>query len=153
MQVKAALAKIVRVGDVMSRRVITVEASATPTEAAEVLTKHKIDGAPVVQSDRVLGVVSKSDLIDPRHRDASSVDAVMTRLVYAVRESDPAYLAVQLMVDEAIHRAVVVDDLGRLCGIVAPLDILRAIREGKTIAPNAEVQVDYVDLRKLGGAH
>ena len=77
----------------------------------------------------------------------------MTRLVFAVRELDPAWLAVQLMVDESIHRAMVVDDMGRLRGIVSPLDILRAIRDGKTIAPNAEVQVDYVDLRKLGGPH
>jgi CBS-domain-containing membrane protein len=61
-------------------------------------------------------------------------------------------LAVQLMVDETIHRVVVVDDLGNICGIVAPIDVLRALRDGKPVtfaAASEPLKLDYVDLRKL----
>src|SRR5690349_17753145 len=89
-----------------------------------------------------------------------TVDDVMTHLVFAVRSGDPAMLAVRLMVEEGIHRAVVVDEGGKLAGIVSPMDVLRALARGELMqrreapANNVEahaepaVAVQYVDLRE-----
>jgi len=151
---KAALAQYTRVEDVMTSEVVVIQVEATPKEAAEVLATRKIGGAPVIDGERgrVVGIVSKSDLIDERTREAETVQDIMTRLVFAVRPADPLMLAVQLMVDEAIHRVVVIDEVGEICGIVAPIDVLRALREGRPVsfaASDAPLKLDYVDLRKL----
>ena len=76
---------------------------------------------------------------------------MMTPVVYAVRATDPAFLAVKLMVDESIHRVVVIDDLGNLAGIVTSSDVLRAIRDGKVIETMSNpTRLEYVDLRQQG---
>jgi CBS-domain-containing membrane protein len=73
----------------------------------------------------------------------------MTKAVFAVRPSDPAILAVQLIVDEGVHRVLVVDESKRLIGIVTPIDVCRAVRAGKALSysPGDAVQLSYTDLR------
>lgn len=51
------------VTDIMTRRVITVSAE-TPTEQiAQLITSHRIKRVPVVAEDRVVGIVSRGDLV------------------------------------------------------------------------------------------
>src|SRR5262249_51432904 len=96
--------KQLRVSDIMTNKVITLSRDATTGEAARRLTTHRVSGAPVIERGRIIGVVSKSDLLDMRTRPSEpgevTVDDVMTHLVFAVRPSDPAMLAVRLMVEE-----------------------------------------------------
>ena len=54
-----------QVKDLMTRNMISVSAQATLREVAEVLSQSHIGGAPVTAPDnRVVGVISASDLID-----------------------------------------------------------------------------------------
>lgn len=160
--VKAAMIKVLRVHDVMTRDVTTVEAALPVDEAAELLHARRVSGAPVLADGRVVGIVSRTDLLDatrlPREVPLPDVSAVMTRVVYAVRAHDPAMLAVRLMSEEGIHRVIVVGDAGKLAGIVTPMDVLRAIARGQRL-PEAdgvaggpgepELELEYVDLRTL----
>jgi CBS domain-containing protein len=54
----------------------------------------------------------------------------MTRVVYSVQPGDPVMTVVRLMIEEDIHRAVVVEGDDTLVGIVTRLDILRALARG-----------------------
>jgi CBS-domain-containing membrane protein len=158
--VKVAMVSVLRVRDVMSRNVFGLAATTPVADAVDLLLERRVGGAPVMDGQRILGVVSKSDLFD-RRRDAQDVVTttvldVMTPMVYAVREADPAMLAVRLMVDEHIHRVIVLGERGEVAGIVTSMDILDALasgwvpREARTGAPPGEVSdLDYVDLRKL----
>ncbi len=158
--------KQLRVRDIMTTDVFTLSRDETMQEAARALSNQRVGGAPVIDNGRIIGVVSKSDLLEvAAHRDPAGerlyVNDVMTHLVFAVRPGDPAILAVRLMVEEGIHRAVVVDEQGKLVGIVTPMDVLRAIVRGKQLQdvdapdsdfmPHAEpaVAVQYVDLREF----
>lgn len=150
------------VRDIMTAKVFTLARDATTGEAARSLTSHRISGAPVVDRGRIVGIVSKSDLLDMRTRPSEpgvlTLDDVMTHLVFAVRPHDPAMLAVQLMTEEGIHRVIVVDERGKLAGIVSPMDVLRALVRGEPVqdrdAPvdareshaEAAVAVQRVDL-------
>jgi CBS-domain-containing membrane protein len=129
--------KTLRIRDIMTTEVITVAASTSVDDAARSLTFHKVSGAPVVDRAAIVGVVSKSDLVDPRYRSSETVKPTvreaMTRIVRAVRPGDPAMSAVRLMVNENVHRAVVVDDRGKLVGIVSPMDVLRALAQGEAV--------------------
>jgi CBS-domain-containing membrane protein len=165
--------KQVRVRDIMTTDVFTLSREELTLDAARKLGRQRVSGAPVVERGRILGVVSTSDLLDLRDprdpRDTSeprgsagndlTVNDVMTHLVFAVRPGDSALLAVRLMVEEGIHRAIVVDEAGKLAGIVTPMDVLRAMARGAHIEeddapssdfmPHAEpaVAVQYTDLR------
>jgi len=51
----------------------------------------------------------------------------MTPGYAAVRPSDPAAAALDLMANEAAHRILVLDDAGALVGVVTAGDLLRAL--------------------------
>lgn len=51
--------------DVMTRRVTTLAEVDTVTEAARVLARHGLKRAPVLRDGRVVGIVTKSDLLRP----------------------------------------------------------------------------------------
>ena len=50
-------------GDVMTRDVVTVEETATLAEVADSLHRHRADQIPVVRDGRLIGVVSRRDLL------------------------------------------------------------------------------------------
>jgi len=143
--IKLGREKTVRVSDVMSTNLIVLDVHMTLGEAAAVLSEHRISGAPVVSgSAKPLGIVSRADLLDPRHQaSGTTVDAAMTRVLYAVRPTDPVMAAVRLMATENIHRVVVVDASGLLAGIVTSMDVMRALARGE---PDEAVPLEYVAL-------
>lgn len=54
---------MLRVQDIMSTDVVTVNPTMSLREAAELFAERHIGGAPVVDGHRVVGVVSKSDIL------------------------------------------------------------------------------------------
>jgi acetoin utilization protein AcuB len=53
----------IKVKDIMTRKPITIPSDYTVEEAAEVLLKNKISGAPVIGSQgEIVGVITKSDI-------------------------------------------------------------------------------------------
>lgn len=148
MTTKSGLATITRVDDIMTHRVVTVASNQSVSEAAQILNEHQVSGAPVLQGARVVGVVSQTNLVDPRTNQAGPVTEAMTKALYAVRASDPALLAVQLMVDENVHRVLVLGEDHRLIGIVVPMDVCRAVRADRPLSMTSSerVHLTYVDL-------
>lgn len=142
-----------QVRHVMTEAIVFVQASTPTADAADILTRHRINGAPVLgRAGRVVGIVSKTDLLDPRRGDdgqALTVEGLMTRVLFAVRAGDPVMQAVRLMVEEDIHRALVVNDDGTLAGIVTPMDVLRGLVNELPISEAAGDAVRFVDLRAL----
>lgn len=140
------MGKILRVRDVMTADVVSVSHSDSVEEAARVLHVHKLSGAPVVEQLRVVGTVSTRALagaaIEARAREhgrALSARDVMTPLTWTVFPGDAAILAVRLMLASRAHRAVVVDQQGRLLGIMTASDVLRGLaHEGARLEEWAE---------------
>lgn len=124
------------VADIMTRNVLTVASDAHLEDAAWGLTLKGFSGAPVKdEHGNVIGVLSKSDIVDPEKTDPKAhhhfVRDSMTPLLFAARSTDPVRFAVRRMVETGVHRLVVVDDRGEVVGIVTPIDILRGLLEGK----------------------
>lgn len=150
--------KTLLVRDIMTSKVHSLGSDTKVAEAARRLTDFHVGGVPVVDGDRIVGVISKSDLVDPKSGLASggtrTVGEVMTHFVLTVRPEDPVTLAISRMLDASIHRVVVVGEGGKLAGILSSTDVLRAIErgdriEGEGAAPPApaEKKADVVDLR------
>src|SRR5262245_59819036 len=122
---------MLRIRDIMTRKVFTLSEQTSLEEAAWGLTANAVSGAPVRdRNGHLVGVLSKSDLVDPDRGATQTVSEAMTPALLALRADDPAMDAVRLMVADGIHRVIVMDERGRLAGIVTPMDVLRALVRG-----------------------
>ena len=50
--------------DIMTTEVITVNPDMTVKEVSKLLSKHRISGAPVIEDDEIIGIISDGDLIN-----------------------------------------------------------------------------------------
>ncbi len=154
----SAIPRGLRVKDVMTSKVVFLRTAHTLDEGWETLHANCISGAPVLDGHgRLVGIISKADLADPRQRSreqAPTVRDAMTHVIYAVRATDSILNAVRLMVNEDIHRAVVIGDDGAVAGIVTPMDVLRALACGQDVADPNEIDpaLQFVDVRELPSA-
>jgi len=150
--------------DLMTAPVMTVPCEMPLREAARLLSKSHISGAPVVDSNGTcLGVLSSSDfvtwageegdlagrgkctcfiapwgeMVDIEDSPDEEIRRYMTPAPITVMPSTPiGELALQ-MVDAHVHRVLVVVDKERPCGIVTSTDILAALGEWCRSAPQA----------------
>jgi len=123
------------VRDIMTPQLFTVEADASAQEAAVALTRRHIGGAPARDAEgKLVGVISKSDLVDPEPaqwiRNEATVGDLMNPDVVTVYAGDPALAAVAEMARRNIHRVVVLDEDSEPIGIVTPMDVVRAVDRG-----------------------
>lgn len=63
--------------DVMQSRVVTVEPSLPATELEQLLERERISGAPVVEGGRLLGVVSRADLVSAAAGAEDEADSLL----------------------------------------------------------------------------
>jgi CBS domain-containing protein len=142
-----------KVGDIMTREVITVEPDASILEAARLMLQHKISGLPVVNSSKdLVGVVTEGDFLRRRetgtehhrprwlefiigpgklateytHESGLKVHEVMTEEVQTVTEDAPLDQAVHLMERYRVKRLPVVRGR-RVVGIVTRSNLVRAV--------------------------
>jgi len=126
---------MLKVSDIMTREVYTVESDASAEEAAWGLTRRHIGGAPVRDHNGgLVGMLTKGDLVNPEPaqwiRGEATVEDVMNPDVLALYAEDPAVTAAIGMAQRKIHRVVVIDADGRMAGIVTAFDIVKAVAAG-----------------------
>ncbi len=123
----------VRVADIMSRDVHTVDPNLTVDQAIhDYFLRYKHGGFPVVWGDRLLGIVTLHDLKDvPKDQRATTiVRTAMTPLarLRTVRPTTSAYDAFARLAQNGIGRLLVVDEAGQLVGILTRSDLLHVMR-------------------------
>jgi len=114
------------VADVMTARV-HVAGPQTPFKVlVRLLEENRISAVPIVDVRGVpLGVVSESDLLlKDRHADLVASD-LMTSPPISVSTATPLPEAARVMQKRNMRRLVVVDDRGRIAGIVTRSDLLQ----------------------------
>lgn len=60
----AEFAESCTVGQIMTRTVVTISSQATIREAAQRLRHHRIGALPVVDGEKLSGILTRSDLLD-----------------------------------------------------------------------------------------
>jgi len=119
------------VGRRMKRDLVTVPPGAALEEAARLLKAHRIHHLPVVDGERLLGIVTDTDLRNETLRAAGAprtVGEVMTRDVVTLSPGDTIDDAM-LILSRQRFGALPVLDGERLVGIVAKADVLVALLE------------------------
>lgn len=126
----------VKVKDVMTADVITVEPSEDVVFAFEKLMKHRISALPVLEEGKLVGIVTASDLghnlILDNYELGTTVGEVMVRDVATVAPDETLADAIEKMndysSDEGIINQLVVMSDGEMVGIIADGDIIRALK-------------------------
>lgn len=115
--------------EVMTRDIITVQPDMTMVDLMEVFSKARISGAPVVSDDQLVGIISLEDLIVclcAMDADAP-VKKYMTAKVITVNTFDPVVEAIKIFTRVGIGRLPVLDEKGRLAGMITKGDITRGV--------------------------
>jgi acetoin utilization protein AcuB len=129
----------VRVIDIASKAVVTMDMDDTLAQAQRLFEEHRFHHLIVVHAGAVMGVLSDRDLlkhlspfigaIDERKRDADSLNKrahqVMTRSPITVTPGTTVCKACELMLNAGVTCLPVVDETGSLAGIVTWRDLLR----------------------------
>ncbi|GGT61555.1 CBS domain-containing protein [Streptomyces atratus] len=128
------------VDDVMTHAVISVNRRAPFKEIVETMRRWRISALPVLSDEgRVVGMVSEADLLLKAQGadEARAVSAGQLMTVPAVTVAPDASIAgaARLMARGHLKRLPVVDDDGRLVGLVSRGDLLKIyLRPDKDIA-------------------
>ncbi len=115
----------VQIYDLMSYPVFTVSSDDSVDTVHGLLKAKGHTGAPVMEGDRLVGIISVRDLekLKSPSQRRSPVKAVMPRNVITITPGHGVSQALRLMVKHDIGRLPVVED-GRLVGIVTRSDLM-----------------------------
>lgn len=145
------------VAQVMTPNPITVTPQTPLKEAISILVENKISGLPVIdETGNLVGIISETDLmwqetgVEPPpyimildsiiylqnlHRYekevhkalGQTVGEVMSEQIITIETTDSVKRAAQLLHDKSVRRLVVVDNEGKVTGIITQGDILRSM--------------------------
>ena len=165
---------ITRCSEVMSKDVVRVLYGTPLQEAWDALHEHRLTALPVVgRGNHVVGIVTKADFIRHARPDSYKglggamkrllepvrqthsikpevVGQIMHKEVRTVRHDQPVVELVPLMSDAGLHSLPVVDDDGRLVGIITQSDMIATLYEknlGKPVSAGTEALPDAPALR------
>jgi len=119
------LAYELTIDEVMTKKLITLTPELTIRDALDVFRKHRISGAPVAINGELIGIISIEDLIRSLRdgRIDLTVADYMTRNVVTAHNTDPLIEALKLFVKFQVGRLPILDENGKLAGILTKGDI------------------------------
>ncbi len=129
-----------KISDIMTKKVHTIDPGRTLKECAQVLKKYHVNGLVVAKGDKVIGVITKTDVfkaILPRYPDIIEDERYVSDLEY---------------IEERIHKLfeMKVNDIMGTPPITVSSD-MPLIKAGSTMILRRVKQVPVVDKGKLVG--
>ncbi len=130
----------------MTKDVVTITRDTPLRQVAEIFDNHDFNALPVVEDGKLVGLLTKLDLLRgfiftpasvvPRYDEIMGARAstVMRTSPEAVEPDTPLTRILQRMVDTGWKSLPVVQG-DRLVGIVAREDVVRALREASSESP------------------
>jgi CBS domain-containing protein len=132
--------------DVMTKDVVCCTATDMVHLAAQSMKAQDVGSIPVLDSQdkrRLIGIVTDRDLalkvvaagLDP---NKTTVESVMSRKLVVCKTDDDWHMAIEAMGKHKLRRIPVVDDEGRIAGIIAQADVATRIEQPAAVAKVVE---------------
>ena len=127
--------RLPKVGEFMDTVVPTLSADTQVTKAVDFLLRHRVTGAPVVDSDGgIMGIITEKDLlklvtegIQGQPPTEATVAEYMSTDVVTVPPTVDIYYVAGIFLKNKFRRLPVVKD-GKIVGAITRYDLLRVIR-------------------------
>ncbi len=137
--------KGIRVSEVMTKDVVTVDVKTSIMEVAQLIKKHRVGSAVVMESGKPLGIVTERDMVEkviasdliPSKTMAGEV--MSTPLISVLPETSENE-ASRMMLKRNIRRLAVINEMNELVGIVTVVDVLSVSRELSEIYDDLIIQ-------------
>lgn len=115
--------------DIMSTPVKTVPLQVSMEDAGKIMLRYGHTGMPVVDGERMVGVISRRDVDKARQHNLghAPVKGFMTQQVVTATPDTPVSELQKVMITYDIGRIPVVDSQGNILGIVSRTDVLRTL--------------------------
>ena len=132
--------------DVMTRRVISVDPDTSLQEIANLLEKHGIKRVPVLKDGRLVGIVSRANLVQALASrglgfvDVTEADEVLRKIIVLNLRKLP-WTAAMATVDVMVDRGIV-----NLWGLVRNEEEKNAIRVGAEGVPGVRAVNDHLRI-------
>lgn len=116
-----------KVKDIMTKKVAYISPTASVVEAAQLMQKHNVGSIPVVDQNKVVGIVTDRDIVvrnvaHGKSPQATMVKDVMTSQVMTVSPDMDVNDASKLMAENQIRRLPVVEN-NQLVGMISLGDL------------------------------
>lgn len=140
------------VSEVMTRKVVTLKDTSPIAEAWQTMLKHLLKALPVVnKSGEVVGILTDEDLLEragleqhlsiAERLDDKTLQAelnslrasplkvadVMTSPAVTIRGDEPLSVAAARMAEHGVKRLPVLDERGKLIGVLSRVDVLKQV--------------------------
>ena len=124
-----------KVKEIMTTDVITTTSDIDVVYAFEKLMEFKISSLPVVEEDKLVGIITATDvghnLILDKYELGTSVEEIMIKSVITISPEDTLETAINIMKEGVsssgiLNQLPVVED-GKLVGIISDGDIIQEI--------------------------
>jgi CBS domain-containing protein len=119
-----------QIRELMTVKPRTVKAGDSVVEAAKLMRGEDAGLAPIVDGDRLVGVVADRDIAirvvaEGRDPQSTKVEEVASQNVVTIDPQQDLDEALRLMAQHQLRRLPVVEEDGKLVGIVAQADVAR----------------------------
>lgn len=117
-----------KIGDIMTREVAFVSPDTTVRAAAEMMRDRDIGMLPVLDRNRLLGLVTDRDIVvravaDGLDLKRVAVRDIMTTVIFYCYETEDVAQAVRTMESKQIRRLLILNRLKRLVGVLSIGDV------------------------------
>jgi CBS domain-containing protein len=129
------MAKTVR--EVMTSKLCSIDTDKSVAYAAKMMRDEDVGIAPIVEGDRLVGVLTDRDIAvrvvaEGRDPEQIKVTEVASRDVVTLDPQQDLDEALRLMARHQVRRLPVVEEDGRLVGVVAQADVAQHADEQQT---------------------
>jgi CBS domain-containing protein len=123
--------------EVMSSKPSAIEADKSVADAAKLMRDEDVGLAPVVEGDRLVGTLTDRDITvrvvaEGKDPQSTTVREVASTDLVTVDPEQDLDEAVRLMAQHQVRRLPVVEEDGRLVGVVAQADVARQADDRQT---------------------
>src|SRR3989441_1653827 len=123
--------------DVMTSNPCTIDAEKSVAYAAKMMLEEDVGLAPIVEGDKLIGMLTDRDIAmrvaaEGRDPDQVKVRDVASKQLITIDPGQDLDEALRMMAEHQVRRLPVVEEDGRLVGVVAQADIARAGDDTRT---------------------
>jgi CBS domain-containing protein len=123
--------------ELMSSNPCAIEADKPVAYAAKMMKQEDVGLAPVVEGDRLVGTLTDRDIVvrvvaEGKNPEEVSVREIASTDLVTVDPQQDLAEALRLMASNQIRRLPVVEEDGRLVGVLAQADVAREANEQQT---------------------
>ncbi len=123
-------AKTMTIADVMTKSVISVDASVTINEAAKMMEDAKVGAVIVMENNTPVGIVTDRDfavkVVAHAYNITTPVKQIMSSPLFSINSDESVRTAADLMHDRGIRKLPVTDN-EKIVGIITATDIVNLL--------------------------